>query len=250
MKILHTADWHMNTTLGRQDLSAPIVAGLEIIAQYLEEYAVDVLVVAGDLFSERSRDEGMREAISQIHRIFGPFVARGGTILAIAGNHDSELRFETLRDALRLGAGDAQGRFILSANPQFLVLPDSRGARVQFALLPFPTPRCYLPGTTFSTLEEKNRLVQAGFADALEQMRENRLDPALPAVLVSHVHVRGAQSHSLYKISESDDVVFEPSQIPLDWAYAAYGHIHKPGEAVAGMGHVRYAGSVVPLDAA
>ncbi|MBW3635852.1 MAG: hypothetical protein KY445_05215, partial [Armatimonadetes bacterium] len=101
-----------------------------------------------------------------------------------------------------------------------------------------------------STLEEKNRLVQAGFAGALGQMRENQLDPALPAVLVSHVHVRGAQSHSLYKISESDDVVFEPSQIPLDWAYAAYGHIHKPGEAVAGMGHVRYAGSVVPLDAA
>lgn len=250
MKILHTADWHMNTTLGRQDLSPYIVKALEQIAVYLQEYEVDVLVVAGDLFSERSRDEGMRQAIAQIHRIFGPFVARGGTILAVAGNHDSELRFETMRDALRLGAGDGVGRFILTANTQFLVLTDKRGQQVQFALLPYPTPRSYLPGVSFSTIEEKNRLVQAGFARALEEMRSKHFDPNLPAVLVSHVHVRGANSHSLYKISESDDVVFEPSQIPTEWTYAAYGHIHKPGAAVAGVPHVRYSGSVVPLDAA
>jgi exonuclease SbcD len=250
MKILHTADWHMNTTLGRQDLSSYIVKALEQIAVYLEQYEVDVLIVAGDLFSERSRDEGMRQAIAQIHRVFGAFVARGGTILAVAGNHDSELRFETMRDALRLGSGNGMGRFVLTANPQFLVLTDKAGLQVQFALLPYPTPRSYLPGISFSTIEEKNRLVQKGFAEALQEMRENRFDPNLPAVLVSHIHVRGANSHSLYKISESDDVVFEPSQIPTEWTYAAYGHIHKPGEAIAGVPHVRYSGSVTPLDAA
>lgn len=250
MRILHTADWHMNSVLGRQNLSALIVRSLEKIAFYLDEYAVDVLVVAGDLFSERSRDEGMREAIAQIRRVFGRFVARGGKIVAVAGNHDSELRFETLRDALQLGAGEGEvGSFLLTANPGFLAL-EARGASVQFALLPYPTPRCYLaPGVAFASLEEKNRLVQEGFAGALQRIRRE-LDPARPAVLVSHVHVRGAQGHSLYKVSESDDVVFEPSQIPTEWVYAAYGHIHKPGEAVAGAPHVRYSGSVVPLDAA
>ena len=250
MKILHTADWHMNSTLGRQNLSDLIVRALEKIAEYLEEFEVDVLVVAGDLFSERSRDEGMREAISQIRRVFASFVARGGTIVAIAGNHDSPLRFETLRDALSLGAGDANNRFVLAARPHFVVLRDKTGNPVQFALLPYPTPANYLAGATFSSLEEKNRLVQSEFAAALQQIRDSQIDPQIPAILVSHVHVRGASGHSLYKISESDDVVFEPSQIAPDFAYAAYGHIHKPGEAVAGAPFIRYSGSPIPLDAA
>jgi exonuclease SbcD len=250
MRILHTADWHMNSTLGRQNLSGLIVAALEKIAVYLDEYQVDVLVVAGDLFSERSRDEGMREAIAQIRRVFGAFVARGGKILAIAGNHDSPLRFETLRDALKLGAGQDAGRFILAASPDFVTLSGTDGQRVQFALLPYPTPATYLPGVTFTSLEEKNRLVQAEFAATLESIRRDQVDPSLPAVLVSHVHVRGAGGHTLYKVSEADDVVFEPSQISAAWTYAAYGHIHKPGEAVPGIPHIRYSGSVVPLDAA
>jgi exonuclease SbcD len=250
MKILHTADWHMNSTLGRQNLSDLIVRALEAIAAYLEQFEVDVLVVAGDLFSERSRDEGMREAISQIRRVFGPFVARGGRIVAIAGNHDSPLRFETLRDTLSLGAGEEANRFVLTSRPDFVVLKDKIGNPVQFALLPYPTPANYLAGVTFGSLEEKNRLVQKEFAAALQTMRDSHLNPAIPAVLVSHVHVRGANSHSLYQISESDDVVFEPSQIAPDFAYAAYGHIHKPGEAVAGAPFIRYSGSPVPLDAA
>ncbi|PQV63326.1 Exodeoxyribonuclease I subunit D [Abditibacterium utsteinense] len=246
MRILHTADWHMNSTLGRQNLSALIVQSLEKIAAYLEEFKVDVLVVAGDLFSERSRDEGMREAIAQIRRIFEPFVQRGGRIVAVAGNHDSPLRFETLRDALTLG-GDS--RFFLTSRPDFLLLPDARGDLFQFALLPYPTPANYLHGETFSSLEEKNRKVQTRFLEALNHISDTQINPKLPAILVSHVHVRGAQTHSLFQISESDDVTFDPASISTDFAYAAYGHIHKPG-AIAGHEFIRYCGSPVPLDAA
>ncbi len=246
MRILHTADWHMNSTLGRQNLSALIVASLEKIAVYLEEYKVDVLVVAGDLFSERSRDEGMREAIAQIRRIFEPFVLGGGRIVAVAGNHDSPLRFETLRDALSLGGNS---RFFLTSRPDFLKIADARGDEFQFALLPYPTPANYLHGENFSSLEEKNHKVQAQFSAELNRIRETRIDPNLPAILVSHVHVRGAQTHSLFQISEADDVTFDSAQIRGDFAYAAYGHIHKPG-AIAGDPFVRYSGSPIPLDAA
>ena len=246
MRILHTADWHMNSTLGRQNLSGLIVESLEKIAEYLEEFAVDVVVVAGDLFSERSRDEGMREAIAQIRRIFEPFVRRGGHIIAVAGNHDSPLRFETLRDALTLG-GDS--RFFLTSRPEFLRLPGASGEVVQFVLLPYPTPASYLHGESFASLEEKNHKVQAAFSGELQRLRDTRIDPQFPAILVSHLHMRGAQTHSLFQISEADDVTFDPAQLAGDFAYAAYGHIHKPG-AIAGDPYIRYAGSPVPLDAA
>ena len=253
MKILHTGDWHMNSHLGRRDLTPHIVASLEKIASYLDEHRVDVLLVAGDLFSERSRDEGMMRALAELRRIFGPFVERGGTIVAVAGNHDSETRFETLRHSLLLGSGNAHGRFILSADPGFVALPDKVAEQVQFVLLPFPTPRRY--GTEgaepiYSSFEERNHALQFEFARRLETIRTECVKAQFPTVLVSHIHVRGAHSHSLFQVTESEDVVFDPSLIPREWAYGAYGHIHKPGPAVAGAEHIRYCGSPIALDAA
>lgn len=258
MRILHTADWHMNDSLGRVDRSADICRVLEQIAGYLEEYHVDVMLVAGDLFSDRSRPEQLRADVAEIKRLFLPFLQRGGTIVAISGNHDSEIFFQTLRDALALVSpgrqsasdGHATGRLYVAPNPRLLRLADPAGDSVQFALMPYPTARCYLRGENvrYRSIEEKHRLIQQAFVVDLAELKA-RLDTRLPSVLVSHVHVRGARVHPLYRLSEAEDVVFEPGDIPAHWAYVAYGHIHQPQPAVAGATHIRYAGSIERLDA-
>ena len=109
-----------------------------------------------------------------------------------------------------------------------LTLQDREGVRVQFVLMPYPTARCYLRGSNavYGSIEEKHRAVQSKFTETLDRLR-GRIDVTLPAILVSHVHIRGAQTHTLYKVSEVEDVVFEPGDIPTSWAYCAYGHIHK-----------------------
>lgn len=256
MRILHTADWHLNDTLGRVDRTDDLYGALGQIAKYLEEHSVDVMLVAGDLFSERSRPDQTRGAISKIKEIFLPFLSRGGTILAISGNHDSEIFFETLRDAFDLVApgnagqnSDATGRLWMAPNPRLLTLADKSGTRVQFVLMPYPTARCYLRGqsTSYSTIEEKNRAVQTAFSTVLDQLKA-KIDEHLPAVLMSHIHVRGSSTHTLYKVTEVEDVIFEPTDIPTSWAYVAYGHIHKAQAPLPGSNHVRYAGSIDRLD--
>lgn len=257
MKILHTADWHMNDTLGRVDRSEDIFQALEQIARYLEEYEVDVMLVAGDLFSERSRPDQTRGAVARLKEIFLPFLRRGGTIVAIPGNHDSEIFFETMRDALDLvsfedatASGQTTGRLWMAARARLLKLADKTGQIVQFALMPYPTARSYLSGesTSYPTIEAKHRAIQNKFLQTLEAFKNERIDKAQPSVLVSHIHVRGAQTHSLYKVSEVEDVVFEAGDIPTSWAYVAYGHIHKPQAPLPGATHVRYCGSVERLD--
>ena len=254
MRILHTADWHMNTRLGRRDLTPHILRSLEQIAGYLESERVDVMVVAGDLFSERSGEEGITRALEELRRIFGPFVGRGGTILCVAGNHDPELRFEGMRHLLSLGGAGAQGRFEIRADPGFVTVQGKNGDAVQFVLMPFPTPRAYGrdegQGGTYSSFEERNRALQERFAAKLAYFRREVVQPQLPTVLVSHIHVRGASGHTLFKVSESEEVIFDPGQIPSEWAYSAYGHIHKPGPAVAGNDFIRYSGSPIALDLA
>lgn len=260
MRILHTADWHMNDRLGRQDRRDDICRSLSRIAEYLEEYQVDMMLVAGDLF-ERGHPEQLRRAVEDIKSIFSPFLERGGTMIAISGNHDSEVFFETLRDAFDLVApgkpgpnkAHASGRLYIAPKPRLLRLADAAGTVVQFALMPYPTARCYLrkeEQIQYRSLDERHRALQHGFTTTLEQLTSDpgRFDVHLPSVLVSHIHVRGASTHTLYRLSEAEDVVFEPSDMPAHWAYVAYGHIHKP-QKVADAEHIRYAGSVERLDA-
>src|SRR5262249_4702808 len=115
----------------------------------------------------------------------------------------------------------------------------------------YPTPTRYLrdeAGQRYQGAEEKHRHLHAAYSAALRAMREGPdFDPRLPAVLSAHVHVRGAVLHSLFRLSEEDDVVFAETDLPTDFAYVALGHIHKP-QWLGGQTHVRYSGSVERLD--
>ncbi len=257
MRILHTADWHMNLKLGRQSLAEDIRDSLRQIAGYLEAHQVDVMIVAGDILESISRIDAMKQAVRDIKDIFHSFLHRGGTIIAISGNHDNEVFFEMLRDALELVLPNQKGpmnthltgRLYVSPNPQLLRLADREGKVVQFVMMPYPRARVYLSqeNVKYSTPEEKNRAIQDQFRATLKHI-EQKLDPHLPSVLVSHVLIRGIRPNTNHALSELEDVVFEPGDIPTYWAYAAYGHIHKPQPAISGIpdtAHIRYSGSIV-----
>src|SRR5438034_515909 len=130
MRILHTGDWHLGDRLGPQkiDRTEDLDRALAQIAGYLDDHQVDVMLVAGDLFSEycRSQDR-IRAAVGQIRNHFGAYLARGGTMIAISGNHDDEALFETLGHALELvapvcplltGGASPSGRPYLFARPR------------------------------------------------------------------------------------------------------------------------------------
>jgi exonuclease SbcD len=258
MKILHTADWHMKDRLGRIDRSDDILKGMRRIAFYLDEEDVDVMVVAGDLFREHCSREEIREAIADLKAIFQPFLQRGGTIIAISGNHDSATYFDTLYDTLdlatptRLQVGDRDvyscGGLYVAPKPDLIKLADKHGDIVQFVLLPYPDGRYLDVDQRPNSAAQRNLLIQNRYMEVLGYLQA-QIDPHQPAVLVSHVYVRGTEVRAAYKLSEENDVIFEQSAIPSGWAYVAYGHIHKPQQAVDGAEHIRYAGSIERLDA-
>jgi len=151
------------------------------------------------------------------------------------------------------GVGDVHpgGRLYLAANPTFLRLCDRDGSPVQFLLMPYPTPPRYLrdeQSQRYGSLEEKNRHLQASYARRLKEFRAHpRYDPSQPTILSAHVHVQGAEMPNLFRITEQESIVFAEQDIPLDFAYVALGHIHKP-HCLMGLEHVRYSGSIERLD--
>lgn len=257
MKIVHTSDWHLNSMLGRHKRNEDICRSLKQIADYLQEEQVDVMVVSGDLFRERSRPEQMQEGVEIIRQHFEAFTERGGTIIAISGNHDSEVFFEMLNAALKLAPGqkgplgtDATGRIYLAPRPRVVKLMGRDGEIVQFVLMPYPSPRHYLRGerTNFQSPEERNRFVKEAYKQALAQLQQRFLDPTLPSILVSHVHVHGSEIASGYMLDETNEVVLELGDMPTSWSYIALGHIHLPQSVRKNSPHIRYAGSIECMD--
>lgn len=258
MRILHTSDWHLSDRLYWIDRQPDIRERLNELADYLNEEQIDVMVVAGDLFCQRnSRMEELQVAVHDVNQAFTPFLKRGGTIVAISGNHDSESLFGLLRAAQELSAPLSlpkrpdfypSGRMYLVTKPTLLPLQDSSGELVQFVLIPYPTSYRYLTADVNPTsVEEKHSLLRIAVLQELQKLREKRLNPRLASVLVAHLHVRGSELHTLYKLSEKDDVVFDIGDLPMDWAYAAFGHIHKP-QLLSSAEYVRYSGSIERMD--
>lgn len=259
MRILHTADWHLTERLRGIDRQPDLEARLKEIASYLEEYAVDVMVVAGDMFSQCTRWEEVEKGVKAVNAIFKKYLLRGGTILAISGNHDNEQFFSILHTALDLAAPIDTiqqrdeprpcGRLYIASVPGVLRLQDKEGTIVQFVLLPYPTQARYLKDekTSYNSIAEKHRHLHDELLKRLEDIQQQVLKVDQRGVLVAHVHVQGSELHTPYHLSESDDILYQRGEIPTHWDYIAYGHIHKP-QSVKGIPNARYAGSIERLD--
>jgi exonuclease SbcD len=260
MRILHTADWHLADRLGRIDRTDDLRRAVERVAEYCRDEKVDVLLVAGDLFSELAGPEALRDSVRHLQEMFNSFLRQGGTILALTGNHDKENFCLTLRHAMHLaappgdGVGDLvpSGRLYLATAASLLRLGDrSTGGQVQFLLMPYPTPARYLldeASQKYQSLDEKNRHLIAAFTEKLHALRRDpHFDPKLPAVLSAHVAVTGSTMNHLFRMSEQEDLVFGDTTALNDFAYVALGHIHKP-QCLGGLAHVRYCGSIERMD--
>jgi DNA repair protein SbcD/Mre11 len=260
MRIVHTADWHLGDRLGRIDRTDDLRKAVERVAACCVEEKADVLLVAGDLFSELAGPESLRETIRHLQDTFLPFMRGGGTVLTLTGNHDKENFCQTLQLAMRLASpgvglsGEVvpHGRLYLATGPTLLRLEDSAtGGQVQFVLMPYPTPARYLTdeaARSYQGLDEKNRHLLAAYTKTLREVQESAVfDPDLPTILGAHVAVQGSQLPRLFRLSEQEDVVFAEGDLPVDFAYVALGHIHR-AQSLAGRESVRYSGSIERMD--
>jgi exonuclease SbcD len=260
MRILHTADWHLGDRLGRIDRTDDLRRGVERIAGYCTSEKVDVLLMAGDLFSELAGPDGLREAVRHLQTVFEGFLRDGGSILALTGNHDKETFCQTLRHAMSLaaplsdvpGAVLSPGRLYLAVEPSLVRLPDrATGGTVQFMLMPYPTPARYLTDAVvqrYQGLDEKNRHLVTAYTRKMSELQgHDAFDWGLPTVLGAHITVKGSEMPTLFRLSEEEDVLFSDEAVPVGFAYVALGHIHRP-QAINGHSHVRYCGSLDRLD--
>ncbi len=252
MKILHFADLHLGVeSYGRIDPASgfssrfhDFLSTLDQVVDYALENKVDLVLFCGDAYKSREPSQTQqREFAKRINRL----TTNGVPIFLLTGNHDlpnaigrattTEI-FDTL----------AIKKVYVSNRPDIYHIPTNNGT-IQIASLP------WLRRSALLSKEDTKNLDFEQINQRLQQILTNiiaanipKLNPELPAILVAHVWVSGAQlgSERLMTIGQEHVLLLSNVANPA-FDYIALGHIHKH-QALSDNPPVVYAGSLERLD--
>ncbi len=245
MKILHTSDWHVGKLLKGASRIEEHRRVLAEIAAVARREAVDLVVVAGDVYeSAAPTPEAQGVALKALLDLRDT----GARVVVIAGNHDNPHQFEALRpvfgelDITMLG---------LPARPDdggILEVAGRDGDRACVALLPFCSQRYVVRA---AQLMAGDAAAHAGeYAQRMQALLETLgrdFSSETVNVFVAHCMVRGgklgggerdAQTIEPYWVSGT---AFPPSH------YVALGHLHLT-QQLPGAAPIWYCGSPIQVD--
>ena len=232
MKILHTSDWHLGRLFFQESLLDDQSKLLDQVYEALVDHAVDVLIIAGDIFD---RANPKREAV----KLFDDFVSRvqrttRAALVIIPGNHDA---------AERIGYGNAlhDGRRVLVRGPIGqkigpLILEDDHG-QVAFSALPFSEVFAAKAAYDDDTISSPADVLKAQTAEARLEVPEGAR-----WVIAAHAFVAGSStSESERPLTQVGGIETVAPSVFDGADYVALGHIHRAQSA--GANHIRYCGS-------
>ena len=245
MRLLHTSDWHVGRKIrghSRADEHRAVLAEVTAIAA---ERAVDLVVVAGDLYETAAPTPESESIVNRA--LLG--LAEVAPVLAVAGNHDNPRRLAAVEPLLRLG------RITMVAEPRspadggVVRFDAADGTPVQAALLPFVSQR--------SIIRADELMGGAGFENAQAYAeRMQRVVAALCAgfgadtvnLVVAHAFVHGGMAGGGERPAHLvDEYALSAVDFPPTASYVALGHLHRP-QHMLGPSAIHYCGSPLQLD--
>lgn len=251
-RILHSADWHLGARFHDRDRAADEEDAIDQVVGLCREHQVDAVILAGDLFD--TANPGAAEQ-RRYYRALLSLVEEGGvgTVVALAGNHDSGARLEGPREVLaacRIVVHGIHSRDD-AADDVLVTLPRRDGTPgVVCAAVPYLREvDLDLSGhagdlTTRQALAMRERFAAIGAAARARAQAEG-----LPLVVAAHAFIRGGGLGGGERpvVGEVVGNLGQTDLAPLadGAAYAALGHLHRQ-QAVGGNGHWRYSGSLLP----
>ncbi|RLK52793.1 exonuclease SbcCD subunit D [Microbacterium telephonicum] len=228
MRILHTSDWHIGRTFhGHSTLDALRIV-LDRLVDEVRARAVDLVIVAGDVFDSATPAAACYTLLSDTLRALADTGAR---VVVTSGNHDSAARlgFQAglLRDGIHVLTDPAS-----VADP---VTIDDADGPVHVYGIPFLEPallRHDWPGV---------RTQQDALGHAMELVRADLAVRGGRSIAVAHCFAAGVEPtpHLERDIQQGGlDIVPLAAFEGVD--YAALGHIHGRQQLAP---HIRYSGA-------
>jgi DNA repair protein SbcD/Mre11 len=245
MRVLHTSDWHVGKALRGRSRAPEHEAVLGEIAGIARREAVDLVIVAGDLFDSATPSP---EAERIVYRGLLDLAEGVRPVIVVAGNHDS---------AQRLGAvaplSEASGiHFAAAVRPPDdggVVEIAAGGEHAQVALLPFPSQRHVVTADLLLAGDAAD--AHAAYADRVvrilgaltERFRADTINLVVAHLMVMGGAMGGGErgAHTVF------DYWVPATAFPASAQYVALGHLHRR-QRLAGPAPLHYCGSPLQLD--
>ena len=252
MRVLHTADWH----LGQRFISGHERTDehrhfLHWLVATVREQAVEVLVIAGDVFDSGS-------PANQALELYYDFLLQmQGTdcrdIVVVGGNHDSPATLNAPARLLRHLRVHVVGCVPDCFDDQIIILNDAAGQPgLVVCAVPFLRDRDVRLSVPGENADEREARLKQGIADhyariaEVEQVWQLKAQ-GLPVLATGHLYAAGAapsDSERTIHVGNLGQVTAE--HFPEIFDYVALGHLHRP-QRVGGREHIRYSGSPIAL---
>jgi len=259
MRILHTADWHFGRQLEGRDRRAEQAAFVDELCRIVEEQAVDLVLIAGDVYDSVNPPAWAEELFYEALERLAADGRRG--VVVIAGNHDQP---ERVRAAAPLA--HKHGIVLLGLPKEApLISREEEGAeRVRVVdggaswfemaipgvdhhavvlALPYPSESRLKELISESFTQEQmqqafSERMAALFAELSTRFRDDTVN-----LVTSHLFVMGGkETDSERPIQIGGALTVSPSAFPEKAHYVALGHLHRL-QKLGDRPLIRYSGS-------
>jgi len=246
MTILHTSDWHLGQKLMGKSRQEEHHAFLTWLLEQITHHAVDVLIVAGDIFDTGTPPNYALESyygfLNQLQETPCKMV------IIIAGNHDAISTLQTTQSLLqRLNV-----YIIASGEEEHTLIPYYEEGTLQalFCAIPFLREGVIRQSIAKLSSQEKeearNHAIRAYYERIYHKAQTLKKEASIPIIATGHLTTVGA------KMSDSERNLYIGNERHIDSAflaemfdYVALGHLHH-AQSVSSE-RVRYSGSPIPL---
>ncbi|MBI9015155.1 MAG: exonuclease subunit SbcD [Clostridiales bacterium] len=255
MRLLHTGDWHLGKQLEGVSRIEEQEKFLEDFKLIIEEEAIDVVMIAGDVYDTFNPSSKAETLFYQTLKDISNNGKR--LIVVIPGNHDNPNRLVAASPLARehgiimvdslnrvLETGTYGQHQLIQSGPGFIEV-EINGEKAVILTVPYPSEKrleeAYLEVglEEVEQLEKYNDKIRQLFETLKVHFREDTIN-----VVMSHLFAMGAEeTGSERSIQLGGSYIIDSSCFPKEADYIALGHIHKPMVLPNTNKRIRYSGS-------
>lgn len=258
LRVLHTSDWHLGKRLHQQQRYEEFVEFLDWLVDCINTQAVDVLIVAGDVFDTMTPSNKAQELY---YRFLG-MVAKSSCrhIIITAGNHDSPTFLDAPKSILTFLNIHVIGMASSQVDDELLILNNDGIPEAIILAVPYLRDKDVRDSGIFDDIKNKEYDTISGIANHYKKLATHAKEQQariltkhhkkVPIIATGHLFIAGSHTSShddgmreLYvgTLGQVSASIFDEA---ID--YVALGHIHAP-QKVAGCEHIRYCGSPIAM---
>lgn len=249
MKVLHTSDWHLGQNFMNNTREEEHQMALDWMIDLIREQAVDVFILAGDVFDIGNPPSYARRLYYDFLRKLIKTSCRH--IIITGGNHDSPSMLNAPAELLKMFNIHVIGAATGDLKDEVLELKDESGKlEMVVAAVPFLRERDLRYSVAGESGAEQAKHLRRAIVDhykALAKWVKPYEKKKIPVLTTGHLYAAGASASAkqdnIY-IGNMENI--GASEFPAVFDYVALGHIHRP-QNLGKQRHIRYSGSIIPL---